>query len=91
MQVRLFGSLRPFVGAKAVEVELAPGAPVQCLLDRLVAEYPVLGTKFFDEGGDLRGSISVLVNGRHIAFLEGLDTTLHEDDRVALFPAVGGG
>jgi molybdopterin synthase sulfur carrier subunit len=91
MHVRIFGSLRQFVGAKAVEIELAPGASVQCLLNRLSAEYPVLEEEFFDEDGSLRRSINVLLNGRHIAFLEGLDTTLQEDDQVALFPAVGGG
>jgi molybdopterin synthase sulfur carrier subunit len=91
MQVRIFGSLRQFVGAKAVEVELARGASVQYLLDRLIAEYPILEEKFFDEEGNLRGSINVLLNGRHIAFLQGLDTAVQEDDQVALFPAVGGG
>jgi molybdopterin synthase sulfur carrier subunit len=91
MQVRVFGSLRPFFGTKAVEVEVAPGAPVQCLLDRMMADHPGLEDRFLDERGELRGSINVLVNGRHIAFLEGLNTTLQEEDRVALFPAVGGG
>ncbi len=91
MQVRLFGTLRPFVGAKSVEVQVVPGAPVRTLLDGLVAAHPALADKLFDGHGALQGSIHVLINGRHISFLEGLDTPLHEDDRVAVFPAVGGG
>ncbi len=35
--------------------------------------------------GRLHPDIEVLVNGRNIAFLAGLDTRLDEDDRVTVF------
>jgi molybdopterin converting factor small subunit len=35
--------------------------------------------------GDLNRDIEVLVNGRNIAFLDGLETRLNDDDRVTVF------
>jgi len=36
-------------------------------------------------GGDLNRDIEILVNGRNIAFLAGLDTPVSGDDRVTVF------
>ena len=43
------------------------------------------------EEGKIRPHIRILINGRHINFLEGLDTILNETDTIAFFPAVAGG
>ena len=89
MQVRLFGTLRLFAGAKAIEVETED--TVRSLLGKVTTQCPALREKVFDEEGSLRNSIHVLVNGRSIRYLDGLDVPVQESDRVALFPAVGGG
>jgi molybdopterin synthase sulfur carrier subunit len=91
MQVRVFGTLRLFAGAKAIEVEANPWDTVESLLGKVTTECPTLTEKVFDEEGNLRNSIHVLVNGRSIRYLDGLDSPVDESDRVALFPAVGGG
>ncbi|HWQ30252.1 MAG TPA: MoaD/ThiS family protein [Negativicutes bacterium] len=33
----------------------------------------------------------MLVNGRHIEHLQGLDTSLAENDEISIFPKVAGG
>jgi MoaD family protein len=91
MELRLFGTLRQAVPAKQVEVEVGDGKPVRRVLETLAAEYPELGERIWDEDGNLQAAINVLINGRSIYFLEGLDSTIREGDAVALFPAVGGG
>jgi MoaD family protein len=91
MQVRLFGTLRLFAGARAIDVVMEPGDTVKSLLGKVTTQCPTLREKVFDEEGSLRNSIHVLVNGRSIRYLEGLDGPVEESDRVALFPAVGGG
>lgn len=91
MQIRVFGTLRQFAGAKAVEVEVEPGDTVESLLGKVMTQYPVLREKVFDEEGDLRNSIHVLVNGRSTRYLDGLESRVEKDDRIALFTAVGGG
>ena len=57
----------------------------------LMSEYPGLSDKVLDDDGNLRNSMNVLLNGRHIRFLDGLDSIVRQDDRIALFPPVGGG
>jgi molybdopterin synthase sulfur carrier subunit len=91
MQVRVFGTLRHFAGAKSVEVEVEPGDTVESLLRKLTTEHPILEEKVFDGKGNLQNSIHFLVNGRSIRYLDGLDSPIRETDQVALFPAVGGG
>jgi MoaD family protein len=91
MRVRIFGTLRQTVAAKDVEVRLQARDTVGSVLERLATEYPALGKRLLDEEGNPRNSVHVLVNGRSIQFLDGLNTPIQEGDRLSLFPAVGGG
>ena len=91
MRVRIFATLRSFVGAKEVEVDVEAGDTVRNMLDKLTAEYPALSKRVLDDEGNLQSSINVFVNGRNIKFLDGLNSTIQDGDRLALFPPVGGG
>jgi molybdopterin synthase sulfur carrier subunit len=91
MQVRIFATLRPLVGAREVEVEVRAGDTVRIVLEGLEDTYPALYERIMDEDGSIQTSIHVLVNGRSVKYLQGLDTAIGDDDRLALFPAVGGG
>jgi molybdopterin synthase sulfur carrier subunit len=91
IRVRIFATLRQLVGQSEVEVPLQSGATVREVLAQLAEQHPALGERLFDGEGNLQSSINLLINGRNISFLDGLDTTVHESDRLALFPAVGGG
>jgi len=91
MRVRIFATLRSLVGAKEVEVDVEAGDTVRNMLDKLTAEYPTLRERVLDDEGNLQSSITVLVNGRSIKFLDGLNSTIQEGDALALFPPVGGG
>lgn len=91
MQVQLFATLRIVAGRGELPVEVSASDTVGDLIERLSRDYPGLGERILGPDGRLRSSINVLLNGRDIRHLDGLDTPLHGDDRVALFPAVGGG
>jgi molybdopterin synthase sulfur carrier subunit len=91
MQVRVYATLRDLVSAKAIELDVRESTDVRRLLRQASSTYPALGAKLWDEQDDLNKSIQVLVNGRAIAFLDGLDTLVSPEDRVDLFPPVGGG
>lgn len=39
-----------------------------------------------DENGNVKYPVSIMVNGRRIDFLEGLDTKLKEGDRICFSP-----
>ena len=70
---------------------LEVGDTVGSALARLVADYPALGQHIFDDDGNLEAYINVFVNGRSMRFLDGLNTSLSEDDVLAIFPPVAGG
>ena len=44
-----------------------------------------------DDGTDKGDDVIIMVNGRHIEHLDGMATTLTEDDYVAVTPLVAGG
>ncbi len=91
MRVRIFATLRQLVGEKEEEVRVDAGDTVRNVLEKLVAEYPALRESVLDDDGNLQGSIIVLINGRSIEFLDGLNSTIQESDQLALFPLIGGG
>ena len=91
MMVKIFATLRQYAGKKEVEVPLDAGDTVGNVMVKLTAEYPALGQQILDGDGNLQSSIIVLLNGRNIKFLDGLESTLQESDRIALLPLVGGG
>jgi molybdopterin converting factor small subunit len=85
--VRLGGSLAGS-GAGEREVIIPHGATV-----RAVVERPGLGIPSVHRTSGTAASPVplILLNGRNIEFLEGLDTPLAEGDVVAIFPASEGG
>jgi len=91
MQIRLFATLRQIVGTASVEVPQAEGDSVGAMLARLVDIHPELRPAIFDESGQLAGHIRVIVSGREVRLLAGLDTPVQASDQISIFPPVGGG
>ena len=91
MQVRLYATLRQIVGTKIVEVPVQTEKTVGDLLRSLVQQYPKLDESIWYPNGSLAGHVAVILNGRDIRHLEGVDTPLTDDDILDVFPPVGGG
>ena len=49
------------------------------------------GEFFSPDGSDLGERIIVLINGRNVKFLKGLDSELENSDTVLIYPVVAGG
>ncbi|AAL80469.1 MoaD/ThiS family protein [Pyrococcus furiosus DSM 3638] len=82
MQVKLFATLIEFTGKRKLEIH-GPKT-VRELLDKLEEMFP--GFK-----KELEQGYMILVNGKNIEHLQGLDTPLSDDDTVSIFPPAGGG
>jgi molybdopterin synthase sulfur carrier subunit len=92
MQVNFYATLRPIVGQKTIEVDIHDGATISQLIDAIITAYPALRPELLDEKGELHGHIHFFVNGRDVPYLEHqMDTVLHPDDVISVFPPVGGG
>ncbi len=96
MRIRVYASLRELM-CGAVHDTPVSGTPVSGaatvggVLEKLVENHPALGDKLWDANRRLTGYVTVLLNGRSIAYLQGLDSPVTDADTLALFPPVGGG
>lgn len=67
-----------------------PGPTVRSVLVALVSDFPAVRAQLFDEDGQVRAHIKVLVNGTDIRGLQGQDTVLADCDEVCLIAAMAG-
>ena len=95
IRVSFFSLLRRAAGTEAVDFEAADLRQLLAAVCRrfgpaftaLVLEKPGRPA----EEARLRGDCNVLVNGRNVHFLAGLDTPLQEGDEVIFIPPAAGG
>lgn len=95
VSVRFFASLRELVGKKVELLEFSDSEEitVEKGLKRLNDLYGKDFVEYvFDrKTGEIRGYLTLLVNGRSITILNGLETKLMDGDVLAILPPVGGG
>jgi len=90
MQVKYFADVRKLSGCEAEAFEGAAPS-LRRLLEELSSRHGAAFQKRVFEGDGLSPTLIVLVNGRGVEQLRGLDTPLSPDDLVAIFPMVAGG
>ena len=89
MKVKFFAFLRDYTKTK--EVDINGCNTVLELLNLLGDKYGKnLRQKLF-KNSELSDEIIILVNGRHIIHLNGVNTEIKENDEISIFPVVAGG
>jgi MoaD family protein len=95
VSVRFFTRLREIVGKKEEKLDFseARNVTVDIILRRLGEKYgkPFIDYVYEKKGGEARGFLQFLVNGKSAATLKGLQTELQDGDVLAILPPVGGG
>jgi molybdopterin converting factor small subunit len=87
--IRIPPVLRPAVGG---EKELnADGTSVGEVLQRLAESHPDTQTQLFAADGGLNRYVNVYLNDEDVRVLEGLDTSVRDDDTLVILPAMAGG
>ena len=91
MKIKYFATYRDITRRKEEDVAAAPD--VSALMDTLSARYgaAMKNLLYSADGTDINGDTIILVNGRNVFHLNGLNTALAETDTVSIFPVVGGG
>ena len=90
--VRLIGSLRASTGKSTFKLKLEKAVSLRKIMTKIVEEEPKLKRVLIDpELDDPRTNALMLVNGREISVLQGLDTKLQDGDELILISVVHGG
>jgi MoaD family protein len=90
--VKLLGALRGISGQSKLAIEFEGVVPLRKVIREITKELPKLkGVLINSELEDSRPSTLILVNGKEICVLNGLDTMLGDGDEVVLVPVVHGG
>ncbi len=91
MRIRVYATLRDLMDGAIHDMPVSHDATVGSVLERLIERHPALGEKLWDADGRLTGYVTILLNGRSVAYLDGLQSSVDDTDTLALFPPVGGG
>ena len=83
-------ALKKIVGQREFEVSIPPGSTVRDLLSWMVNKWgDKLSSHLFKSGSDsLLPHIRLMVNGRSIEFLNGIETVLQDGDEFLILPLV---
>jgi len=93
MILKFFAYYRDPAFAGCKETVWPPAADLRALGEQLSERFGAKfrGEFFSPDGAELGERTIVLVNGRNVRFLQGLDTPLKDSDTVQIFPVVAGG
>jgi molybdopterin synthase sulfur carrier subunit len=89
MKVKFFAYLRDYT--KTMEIEIDSCLTLQELLVELCDRYGSNFKRKVFNGKGISNEIIILVNGRNIMHLQGIDTKLNKEDEISIFPVVAGG
>ncbi len=90
VQVVFHAGIKALFDESEKEVALSGAPLLRTLLEHLCDSEP-RRSRLFDAQGGVRQDVTLLLNGRNVLFLSGLDTLLKNGDKVAIFPPVYGG
>jgi MoaD family protein len=90
MQIRYFATIRAITKENTLTWD-QPGTTLGDLLYALCTRYGDRFHQWVLDGDELGQAIIILVNGCDARHLGGINTALHPDDIIAIFPLVAGG
>ena len=91
IRVLYYAGIRELAGTFETKVEGFSGT-LAGLLEHLNGCYGIsLVDPSQDEGDDPLSALIIMINGRHIAHVGGLNAHVADGDTVTVFPLVGGG
>jgi sulfur-carrier protein len=90
--VKFIGALRHVSGAGELALDCKGDASIKKLMSKITKELPALKRSLIDQQlENPMPNVLILVNGKEISVLNGLETTLQNGDEVVLVPVVHGG
>ena len=90
--LKFIGALRRDSGTDKLTVDCKKGASLLDLVNAVTKTFPALRRNLLDEQlEEPKPNALMIVNGREISVLDGLETKLKDGDEVVFVPVVHGG
>jgi molybdopterin converting factor small subunit len=94
VRLRLYGVFKSAAGTGDTQLDIAAGTTVRNAILQLISQPNLSGLKHLllqSNSSDPRPNTLIMVSGREINALKGLDTMLKENDELSLLPVAHGG
>ena len=94
VRLRLYGVFRSAARSGDIQLDITSGSTVRAAIQQLVSETGFSELKHLlleRDSSDPRPNALIMVSGREINALRGLDTMLKENDELSLLPVAHGG
>lgn len=90
IKVRAFANFREILG-KELDLDIVGEATASGVLAILAVRNKRFKEAAFDESGQIRDYVLLMINRKRIDPRQDLSTRLHDGDELAIFPPVAGG
>jgi molybdopterin synthase sulfur carrier subunit len=92
LTIKFIGALRHLSGKTQLTINFQEGISLKELVTKISQQMPKLEKTFSDQQlNDSRSNALILINGREISVLNGLETKLNDGDEIVFVPVVHGG
>ena len=91
LTIKFIGALRNISGKTQLVIGFQKIVSIKEMLSKLSKELPQLERIFSEQTNDSTSNSLILVNGREISVLDGLETKLNDGDEIVFVPVVHGG
>jgi molybdopterin converting factor small subunit len=90
--IRFIGSIRGITDTETLSLQSKGGLSIKELIDKIANEKRDFKRQFIDTNGEVStGNALILVNGKEISILNGLETAVEDNDDVVFVPVAHGG
>ena len=90
IEIKFLTRFIDITGEKNIKIEDVPD--INTLIEFLCKKYDEsFKDVLFDENGNLRDYLKVMINGEDIRDINGLDTPLNDGDQIVMFQTIAGG
>lgn len=93
MNVNFYATLRLITGKKTITLDHLPDSvTIRDVLEECFRQYPGLRAELMKDEREMLGHVHFFVNGRDVPYLpDVMETSISRNDKLDVFPAVGGG
>ncbi len=91
MKIKFFSLIKFDLNKDEVDYQLSGSKSVKEIIKLLDREFDNYFNRKLLKDGELKSGTIILLNGRNIRHLQGLDTLVENKDEITIFPPSGGG